>query len=392
MANVNNEVSRWSPPRAATWKSLVVSGSSVAWIVLVLGAVFGALFWGGGSLAAILDAAWRAHASPLIGETARRLLGEGAASRIVLWGLDAGLNAVLSVAVPYVLTFYLILAVLQESGALSRVTAAADRLLVRTGLTTTASLPLVIGAGCNVPAILSLRSLRSEAERVVAGALVTLVPCSARTAVIFGTVGYVLGWRWALGLYALVAAVIIAAGHGLRHFFPGVRPVDRPLTPLRFPSARPVILTLWAHLREFVLGAVPFVLAGSVILGALYETGLIRLAAGPLSPLVEGWLGLPPAAGLTLIFAVLRKELALQLLMALAAMSGASGTGDLRAVMTPPQIFTYALVNTLAIPCTATIGVLARTVGGRRAAGIAGGTLLLAVLLGGIARRVLAGL
>jgi len=80
MANVNNEVSRWSPPRAATWKSLVVSGSSVAWIVLVLGAVFGALFWGGGSLAAILDAAWRAHASPLIGETARRLLGESALS------------------------------------------------------------------------------------------------------------------------------------------------------------------------------------------------------------------------------------------------------------------------------------------------------------------------
>ncbi|OFX13721.1 MAG: hypothetical protein A2V59_10540 [Armatimonadetes bacterium RBG_19FT_COMBO_69_19] len=60
--------------------------------------------------------------------------------------------------------------------------------------------------------------------------------------------------------------------------------------------------------------------------------------------------------------------------------------------MTPPQIFTYALVNTIAIPCTATIGVLARTVGARRAAAIAGGTLLLAVLLGGIAARVLAGL
>lgn len=392
MANVNNEVSRWSAPRASGWKSVLVSGSSGVWIVLTLGAVFGALFWGGGNLAALFDAAWRAYASPIIGGAVRGLLGEGTFSRIMLWGLDTGLNAVLSVAVPYVLTFYLILAVLQESGALSQVTAAADRLLVRTGLTTTASLPLVVGAGCNVPAILSLRSLRSEGERVVAGALVTLVPCSARTAVIFGTVGYVLGWRWALGLYGLVAAVIIGAGHGLRHFFPGVRPIDRPPAALRIPSARPVVLTLWAHLRDFVLGAVPFVLAGSFVLGALYETGLIRLAAGPLSPLVEGWLRLPPAAGLTLIFAVLRKELALQLLMALAAMSGAPGGGDLRALMTPTQIFTYALVNTLAIPCTATIGVLARTVGGRRAAAIAGGTLVLAVLLGGIAARVLAGL
>ena len=399
MANINNEAGRseaaalpWSAARTSGSRSLFASASGAVWILLALGAIFGALFWGGGSLAAILDTAWRGYASPVIGGAARGLLGDGTASRIVLWGLDAGLNAVLSVAVPYVLTFYLILALLQESGALSHVTAAADRLLVRTGLTTTASLPLVIGAGCNVPAILSLRSLRSEGERVVAGALVTLVPCSARTAVIFGTVGYVLGWQWALGLYALVAGVIIGAGHGLRRFFPGVRPMDRVPMALRVPSARAVAVTLWAHLREFILGAVPFVLAGSLVLGALYETGLIRLAARPLSPLVEGWLGLPPAAGLTLIFAVLRKELALQLLMALATMSGAAGGAGLREVMTPPQIFTYALVNTIAIPCTATIGVLARTVGARRAAAIAGGTLLLAVLLGGIAARVLAGL
>lgn len=361
----------------------------VLWIPLVLGVIFTGLFWGGGRLAGLLDTAWRLHASPLLGAAVRAILGNGIAARVVLWGVDAGLNAVLSVAIPYVLTFYLILALLQESGILGHVTAAADDLLVRTGLTATASLPLVIGAGCNVPAILSLRGLRTETERVVAGTLVTLVPCSARTAVVFGTVGYVLGWIWALGLYALVAAVIIASGHGLRRIFPGVRPPARPAPALRRPALRPVGVTLWAHLREFVLGAVPFVLAGSVVLGGLYETGLIARAAGPLAPLVEGWLRLPPAAGLTLIFAVLRKELALQLLMAMAAMSGAGG-GGIRELMSPAQIFTYALVNTIAVPCTATIGVLARTVGGRRAAAIAGGTLVLALLLGGIAARMLA--
>jgi len=52
------------------------------------------------------------------------------------------------------------------------------------------------------------------------------------------------------------------------------------------------------------------VLAGSLVLGALYETGAVWALAAPLRPVVEGWLGLPAVAGLTLVFAVLRKELA----------------------------------------------------------------------------------
>lgn len=390
MANIDSEAVRLDPGPAPWTGPLPAGGLSILWIAFALGATFAGLFWGGGALAGVLDAAWRLRVSPLIVEGVHRAVGAGPASRILLWGADSGINAVLSVAVPYVLTFYLILALLQESGVLGHVTAAADRLLVRTGLAGTASLPLVIGAGCNVPAILSLRSLRTESGRIVAGTLVTLVPCSARTAVVFGTVGYILGWRWALGLYVLVAAVILAAGHGLRRIFPGIRVPPRPAPPLRLPALRPVAVILWAHLREFILGAVPFVIAGSLVLGALYETRLITKAAAPLAPLIEGWLRLPPAAGLTLIFAVLRKELALQLLMALAVMNGAAGVTELRELMTPAQVFTYALVNTLAVPCTATIGVLARIVGGRRAAAIAGGTLLLALLLGGMAARVLA--
>lgn len=62
----------------------------------------------------------------------------------------------------------------------------------------------------------------------------------------------------------------------------------------------------------------PVVLVGSLVLRALYETGWVWALVWPLSPIVEGWLGLPDVAGLTLIFAVLRKELALQLLIALA--------------------------------------------------------------------------
>jgi ferrous iron transport protein B len=142
--------------------------------------------------------------------------------------------------------------------------------------------------------------------------------------------------------------------------------------------------------REFVVQAAPIVLAGSLVLGILYETGAIRLATRPLAPVVEGWLGLPAVAGLTLVFAVLRKELALQLLLALAVVEYGRGAGSLLAFMTPAQIFTYALVNTIYIPCAATMAILGKALGWRRAAAISAGTVALAVAAGGVAARVLA--
>jgi len=105
---------------------------------------------------------------------------------------------------------------------------------------------------------------------------------------------------------------------------------------------------------------------------------------------VEGWLGLPAVAGLTLVFAVLRKELALQLLVALAIVEFGRGAENLLSFMSKDQLFTYALVNTIYIPCIATIAVLSRTLGRQRAAVISLGTVALAVLLGGVTMRLLA--
>jgi ferrous iron transport protein B len=102
-----------------------------------------------------------------------------------------------------------------------------------------------------------------------------------------------------------------------------------------------------------------------------------------------GWLGLPPVAGLALIFAILRKELALQLLIALAIIQYGGAGANLLQFMNPSQVFVYALVNTLYIPCVATISVLGKEIGWGRALGITGFTLVLATLVGGLANQVL---
>ncbi len=374
----------------AAWHIAVRPATGIPLLLLVLAAIFAGLFWGGGTLAALVDGAWARVASPPLRAMLLAIFGQGAVARTLLWALDAGLNAVLSVGIPYVLTFYVILGILEDTGYLNAATVLLDRIMRSVGLSGRAAIPLVAGAGCNVPAIIGLRGLRTERERFIAGTLITLVPCSARTAVIFGAVAYYLGWPWALALYGIVTAVIFGAGWGLNRLVPGGTPdLLAEVFPFRIPTPRTVLRKTWVRVRDFIFVAVPIVLAGSLVLGALYETGWIRLATRPLAPIVEGWLGLPAVAGLTLVFAVLRKELALQLLVALAIVQFGRGAENLLSFMSKEQLFTYALVNTIYIPCIATIAVLGRTLGRRRAAAISAGTVALAVLLGGVAIRLL---
>jgi len=372
------------------WRLATRPATGIPLLLVTLAALFAGLFWGGGLLARGVDATWARYASPLIRAPVLYLFGPGGLARTLLWGLDAGLNAVLSVGIPYVLTFYLLLGVLEDTGYLNAATVLLDRVLRGMGLSGRAAVPLVAGAGCNVPAIIGLRALRTERERLIAGTLITLVPCSARTAVIFGAVAYLIGWPWALLLYAIVTVVILAAGWGLNRVIPGsASDLLMEIFPFRVPTPRTVLRKTWVRVREFVFVAVPIVLAGSVILGGLYETGLIQAAVRPLAPVVEGWLGLPAVAGLTLVFAFLRKELALQLLVALAVVQFGRGAENLLSFMNRDQLFTYALVNTLYVPCIATAAVLARALGRRRAVLISLGTVALAVFLGGLTIRLL---
>jgi ferrous iron transport protein B len=356
---------------------------------LVLAGLFATLFWVGGFLSEQLTALWEALASPVVRGALHAVLGDGLVARVLVWGLDGGVNAALAVGVPYVLVFYAILSLLEDTGYLNAVAFLTDPLMHRFGLHGRAVIPLVAGAGCNVPAIMGTRVLATTRERILASTLVCLVPCSARTAVIAGAVSKYVGWSSALAVYGVVTVLAIAVGVALNRVLPG-RPVGlvMEMFPFRFPGLRTTARKTWRRFSGFVWVATPVVLAGSLGLGLLYETGAIWVLAAPLAPVVEGWLGLPAVAGLTLVFAVLRKELALQLLVTLAVARHGAAASALAAFMDGGQIFTYALVNTLWIPCIATVAVLARELGWPRALGIAALTVVLAVAAGGVVHRV----
>jgi len=382
------EKRHWIPRDA--WSLTTWPWTGVPLVVLVASGIFGFLFFIGDLLARGFSSLWAAYASPAITSVVTSVAGDGVLSRVLLWGFDAGIEASLSIGLPYILTFYFLLAILEDSGYLNAVAFLADRAMHRLGLHGRAIIPLVAGAGCSVPAVLSVRVLPTERERFLAATLVSFVPCSARTAVVLGAVGAYIGWLPALAVFMVTTVVTIGVGVVMDRLVPGTSTgFVMEMFPFRRPKLKIVSRKAWTQFKEFLFVATPLVIVGSIVLGGLYETGALFSLSRPLDPVVVGWLGLPSITGLTLLLGLLRKEFALQLLATLAIATIGAHAGDLLSFMSRADLFVYALVNTLAMPCISTIAVLGRVLGWRRALTVLGVTLSVALLVGGVFARLL---
>jgi ferrous iron transport protein B len=140
----------------------------------------------------------------------------------------------------------------------------------------------------------------------------------------------------------------------------------------------------WFRLREFIVMAFPLIIAGSFVIKIAEMANLLAPIANIMSPVTVAWLGLPVVTGIALIFGVLRKELTLIMLATL------FGTANFALVMTPVQMIVFTLVVMLYIPCVATIGALVKEFGWKKALLITIIEILFALLVGGIAYRILA--
>jgi ferrous iron transporter FeoB len=299
-------------------------------------------------------------------------------------GALLGTAGAVAIVLPYLLPFLVCLAVLEDLGYLSRVGYLMDALMHRLGLHGTATLPVLLGYGCSVPAVMATRILSSRRDRFIAAFLAVLVPCSARMTVILALVGVYLGAYYALGIYVLNLVVVVLAGHILALIWPEISPGMLMEVPaFRLPAPKVVMMKTWWRLREFVLVAFPLLVAGSAILSLIEFYGwqqFINIALSPLTAL----LGLPRAVGLTLIFGVLRKELSLLMLMQ------ALGTTNVASVMSVAQILIFTLFVTFYLPCMATFASMFRELGWRLTAAAATALLVLAVGISLAARGVLA--
>lgn len=289
------------------------------------------------------------------------------------------LQAGLGIAFPFIFTFYIFISLLEDSGYLTRAAFLADRSMHRMGMHGQGLIPLILGFGCNVPAIMGIRLLRTRRERVIASFLVSMVPCSARTVIIAGIVAAFVGFAAAISIYIITFGLIILTGLILSRITPGEQyGMILELAPLRVPRIGNVLAKSWYRIREFLFIAMPLLIIASLILGFLQYAGFFTLFQEAISPWSEAVLGLPGYAATALLFGILRKEMALETLVILA------GTADLASVLSATQIYVFAVVSVLFIPCISTIGVLARVVGARITLLVSFYTLILGIIIGAL--------
>lgn len=288
------------------------------------------------------------------------------------------------VALPYIGPFYLVLSLLEDSGYLSRVAYLMDSAMHTIGLHGKGFIPIMLGFGCNVPAVLGARVMETERERLICAFVASLVPCAARSIVIMGLVATYVGFRWAVLLYLIDFVLIFVLGRIAYKVAPD-EPVGliMELPGFRTPSIKTTAQRTWFRLKDFIYEAFPVMVAGNFVIQIAAFLGLLTVVENWMSPVTVGWLGLPAAAGVVLIFGVLRKELTLILLGTLL------GTTNFSAILTPVQMFVFAFVVMVYVPCLATIAALVKEFGYRKALIISGVEVGVAVLLGGVILRIL---
>ena len=311
-------------------------------------------------------------------------LGDGWAQTLLWNGLIDGVLGGIGIALPYIVPFYVVLSLLEDSGYLARIAFLMDSAMHQIGLHGKGFIPMMLGFGCNVPACLGCRIMETERERLICAFVASLVPCAARSIVIMGLVAEYVGLQWALVLYAMDFTLIFILGRVAFKVVPG-EPMGliMEMPSYRWPTAHVTFKRSWDRMEHFVREALPLMVAGNMVIVLADMVGLLQVVEGAMSPVTVGWLGLPAAAGVVLIFGVLRKELTLILLASL------MGTSDFSVILTPIQMFVFAFVVMIYVPCISTIAVLVKEFGHRRAWIITVSEIVLAVVLGGVIFRVL---
>jgi ferrous iron transport protein B len=193
---------------------------------------------------------------------------------LVIDGIIAGVGGVL-IFVPVLMTLYAALALLEDSGYMARAAFVMDGLMARIGLHGKSFLPMMVGFGCNVPAIYATRTLENEKDRILTALLVPFMSCGARLPVyvLFATVFFARqAGAVVFSLYLLGILTAIALGYVLRHtLFHGheTGALLMELPPYRRPAARAIWAHTWERTWAFIQNAWSLILVASVVLWLL---------------------------------------------------------------------------------------------------------------------------
>lgn len=293
---------------------------------------------------------------------------------LIIDGVFTGVGSVLSF-VPIVVVLYLFLSLLEDSGYMARVAFFMDKLLRRVGLSGRSIVPMLVGFGCSVPAIMSSRTLPSERDRKMTLLLIPFMSCSAKMPIyaFFANTffpKYAAPVMISMYFIGILMAILIAL-IGKNTVFKGEAvPFVMELPNYRMPGAKSVLQLMWDKAKDFLQRAFSVIFIGTIVVWFLQnfnfsmnmvsdpQSSMLAALAGFLAPLF-----IPLGFGnwqmvTALISGFLAKESVVSMM---AVVYG--GTAAVRSAITPLAAFTFMVFCLLYTPCIAAVATIRKEQG-----------------------------
>ena len=302
---------------------------------------------------------------------------------LVVDGICAGVGSVLSF-LPTIVTLFFFLSILEDTGYMARVAFVMDRPLRRLGLSGRSFVPMLIGFGCSVPAIMATRTLSSERDRKMTILLTPFMSCSAKLPVYAMMVSAFFPRFWqpvvmtGLYIFGIVCGIVYALILKHTHYSGEPVPFVMELPNYRMPSAKSVGQLIWEKAKGFIQKAFTIIFAASVIIWVLQTFDLrLNVAATPEESLLAilGSLIAPVFTPLgfgdwrvstALITGFTAKE---SMVSTLTLLLGGD-TGMITSLFTPFTALVFLVFTLLYTPCVAAIATVKREMGTARAAAL----------------------
>ena len=298
---------------------------------------------------------------------------------LIIDGIFAGVGSVLSF-LPIIVTLFFFLSILEDTGYMARVAFVMDKLLRKIGLSGRSFVPMLIGFGCSVPAIMATRTVSSDRDRKMTILLTPYMSCSAKIPIyaVFAAAFFPNNSALAMiGLYVtgIIVGILVALILKNTAFRGQPVPFVMELPNYRMPSVRSVGLLLWEKARDFLERAFTIIFMATIIIWFLqtFDTRLNVVAdsADSLLAMVGQWIA-PIFAPLgfadwrmvtALISGFTAKEAVVSTLAVLLNTSMAELGGALSAVFTPLSAVSFLVFTLLYTPCVAAVATIKRELG-----------------------------
>ena len=300
---------------------------------------------------------------------------------LIIDGIFAGIGSVLSF-LPIIVVLFFFLSILEDTGYMARVAFVMDKLLRKIGLSGRSFVPMIIGFGCSVPAIMASRTLSSERDRKMTIMLIPFVSCSAKIPIyaVFSAAFFPKHSAlvmFALYIFGIITGIITALILNKTAFKGNPVPFVMELPNYRLPSAKSVLLLMWDKAKDFLQKAFTVIFVATVIIWFLgaFDSRLnfvtdsadsLLASIGRLISPIFAPLGLSDWRISTSLLAGLSAKEAVVSTMGVLMGTGLDGLGNaLSSVFSPLTALSFLVFTLLYTPCVAAIATLRAELGSR---------------------------